>query len=86
MMRGGHLIGTVGAITVSLAVLGGFVAVSVLLFTRTIPVESKEIALVIFGGLNSMAAAVVSYWVGTTNSSQRKDALLIGERNSENQR
>lgn len=75
-----NLIGTVGAIVVSLVVLGGFIAVSVLLFTKSIPPESKDIALVIFGGLNSMAVSVVSYWVGSTIGSQRKDAIISERR------
>lgn len=62
-----------GAIIVSVVVLGAFTVVAVLLFSRTIPAESKEIALMIFGGLNSMASGVVGYWVGSSIGSARKD-------------
>ena len=62
-----------GAIIVSIVVLGAFATVAVLLFSKTIPAESKEIALMIFGGLNSMASGVVGYWVGSSIGSARKD-------------
>ena len=65
-----------GSIAVSVIVLGGFIAVSVLLFTRTIPAEAKEIALLMFGGLNSMAAGVVGYWCGSSSGSARKDTVI----------
>lgn len=65
-----------GAIVVSVIVLGAFGTVAVLLFTRTIPEPSKDLALLMFGGLNSMASAVVGYWIGSSVGSQRKDATI----------
>jgi hypothetical protein len=57
---------TWGSVVVSLFVIIGFITVSVLIFTHTIPELSHDLALVLFGGLNSMATAVVSYWVGSS--------------------
>lgn len=65
-----------GAIIVSVIVLTAFASVAGLLFTRTIPEASKEIALLMFGGLNSMASAVVGYWVGSSVGSSRKDDTI----------
>jgi uncharacterized membrane protein len=65
-----------GSIVVSVLVIAGFTAVAVLLFTKAIPTESKEIALLLFGGLNSMASGVVGYWVGSSVGSSRKDATI----------
>lgn len=76
MTRPSEVIATGGAIIVSVLVLGGFLAVSVLLFTKSIPPESKEIALMLLGGLNSMASGVVGYWVGSSIGSRNKERLL----------
>lgn len=76
MIAPSESVGLVGSIIVSVIVLSGFTAVSVLLFTRSIPAESKELALVMFGSLSTMATAVVSYWVGSSLGSHRKDVLL----------
>jgi hypothetical protein len=66
----------IGAIVVSALVLGAFGAVSVMLFLHTIPTESKDIANVMFGYLGGMATSVVAFWVGSSLSSQRKDATI----------
>lgn len=65
-----------GSIIISVLVMVAFLVVAVLLFSRGIPTESKEIALMIFGGLNSMASGVVGYWVGSSAGSARKDAAI----------
>ena len=70
------LIAIVGAIIVSIVVLGGFVAVSVMLFSRSIAPESKDIAMIMFGGLNSMAAGIVGFWVGSSIGSSQKNTTI----------
>jgi hypothetical protein len=76
MMKGSPSVHIVGAIVVSALVLGAFGAVSVMLFLHAIPTESKDIANVMFGYLGGMATSVVAFWVGSSLSSQRKDATI----------
>ncbi len=64
---------SLAAIIVSTIVMSGFIAICVLLFTRALPAESRELANIVFGGLVSMATTVVSYWLGSSAGSAKKD-------------
>lgn len=69
-------ISLIGAVVVSLIVVAGFIAVCAAMFFREIPPSSKDIANILFGGLLTAFINVVSYWTGSTNSSQKKDATI----------
>ncbi len=73
MFQPSHTVALVGAIVVSFIVLLGFVAVCLALFFRAIPAESHDVAVGMFGSLGTMAMGVVSFWIGTSIGSQRKD-------------
>ncbi len=62
-----------GAVLVSVVVLVIFGAVMVLIFVRAIPAGSDTIVNVLLGSLAAMATSVVSYWVGSSAGSARKD-------------
>lgn len=68
-----------GAVVVSLLVLAGFGIMLGLLFTRTVPVDQKDIAFMLLGSLSGMASAVVSYWVGSSRGSEAKNAMLASQ-------
>lgn len=63
-----------GAILASLIILGGYVAVSILLFFWEIPAKSETIATLMFGGLNSLATLAAGYWLGSSSSSAARAA------------
>ena len=65
-----------GAPIVSAIVLIAFAAAVWLVLTRTLPQGSQEIALYTVGSLQTLAAAVVAYWVGSSAGSARKDQVL----------
>ena len=65
-----------GAVVVSGLVLLAFSASVWVVLTRTLPPGSQEIALYTVGALQTMAAAVVAYWVGSSAGSARKDETL----------
>ncbi len=63
---------------VSLVVLSAFGGLSWMVLAQAIPPENKEAALLILGNVSGFAAAVISYWVGSSAGSARKDATLRG--------
>lgn len=67
-----------GAVVVSALVLAAFGATAWLVLTRALPEGSQEVAIYTVGSLQTMAAAVVAYWVGSSAGSARKDAVLRG--------
>lgn len=67
-----------GAPLVSLVVLIAFGAAIYAVVTQQIPEGSREMALLLLGGLLTMAQAVVAYWVGSSAGSARKDEALRG--------
>lgn len=62
-----------GALVASAIVLISFGTVMTLTLTRTIPTGSDTILNVLLGSLSAMATSVVSYWVGSSAGSARKD-------------
>ncbi len=62
-----------GALVISAIVLISFGTVMTLTLTRTIPAGSDTILNVLLGSLAAMATSVVSYWVGSSAGSARKD-------------
>lgn len=62
-----------GAPVVSALVLVTFAVVMTLAFTRSLPAGSETILNMLLGTLAAMATSVVSYWVGSSAGSARKD-------------
>jgi hypothetical protein len=65
-----------GAPIVSALVLIAFGCAVYVVLTRSLPPGSQEIALYTVGSLQTLAAAVVAYWVGSSAGSARKDEAL----------
>lgn len=62
-----------GAPVVSAIVLATFAVVMTIALTRTMPTGSETILNMLLGSLAAMATSVVSYWVGSSAGSARKD-------------
>ena len=69
-----------GAPVVSVVVLAIFASVVAMVLTRGIPTQSEALLNVMLGTLAAMATSVVSYWVGSSAGSARKDDLLARQR------
>lgn len=65
-----------GAPVVSVVVLVTFGGVVALTLLRSLPVGAEPVLNVLLGTLGAMATSVVSYWVGSSVGSARKDARL----------
>ena len=65
-----------GAAVVSVVVLTTFAAVMLMTLLRAIPINAEPVLNVLLGSLTAMATSVVSYWVGSSVGSARKDARL----------
>lgn len=65
-----------GAPIISVVVLVTFGGVVALTLTQAMPVGAEAILNVLMGTLGAMATSVVSYWVGSSAGSARKDARL----------
>jgi len=65
-----------GAPVISFVVLVTFGCVMAMVLTRSIPPDSEAIVNVLLGTLAAMATSVVSYWVGSSAGSARKDERL----------
>ena len=65
-----------GAPVVSVVVLAAFGGAMALTLLRTIPPGSEAVLNVLLGTLAAMATSVVSYWVGSSAGSARKEAQL----------
>lgn len=66
-----------GAPVVSAIVLITFAAVMTIALTRSMPSGSQTILNVLLGSLAAMATSVVSYWVGSSAGSARKDDHIV---------
>jgi hypothetical protein len=62
-----------GAPLVSVVVLVTFAIVMTVAITRTMPSGSETVLTMLLGSLAAMATSVVSYWVGSSAGSARKD-------------
>ena len=65
-----------GAPIVSALVLITIAVVMTLAFTHSLPPGSETVLTMLLGSLAAMATSVVSYWVGSSAGSARKDAHL----------
>ena len=70
-----------GAAVVSVVVLTTFAGAMLMTLLRAIPENAEPVLNVLLGSLTAMATSVVSYWVGSSVGSARKDdriANLLG--------
>jgi protein-S-isoprenylcysteine O-methyltransferase Ste14 len=66
-----------GKVLISLIVVLGFFAVLILLLTQKIQGQATpEVLLVMLGALGQGFAQVLSYWVGSSQSSSAKDEQI----------
>ncbi len=65
-----------GAAVVSVVVLVTFAGVMIMSLLRSIPENAAPVLNVLLGSLTTMATSVVSYWVGSSIGSVRKDARI----------
>lgn len=61
---------------VSVAVLVSFGAVVMIILLKGVPTGNETTANMLLGTLAAMATSVVSYWVGSSAGSARKDVIL----------
>lgn len=61
---------------VSVIVLAGFCAISFLAMKPELAGVKESVVLFLLGAWSTMAAGVVSYWVGSSNSSSKKDETI----------
>lgn len=66
----------IGACIVSVIVAAAFATVCILLFFHEFPGSSKDIAMLVVGGLLTQFGNVVSYWTGSSASSTQKSATI----------
>lgn len=66
-----------GAPVVSAIVLATFGLVMALSFMCSLPAQSAQVGNLLLGALATMATSVVSYWVGSSAGSARKDEHIV---------
>lgn len=68
--------GTIAPVAISILVIGGFGMFSFLAMKPDLAGVKESVVLFLLGAWSTMAAGVVNYWVGSSNSSSKKDDLL----------
>ena len=71
-----------GAAIVSVVILATFGVAMAMTLLRAIPPNAEPVLNVLLGSLTAMATSVVSYWVGSSVGSVRKDARITDYLNS----
>lgn len=66
----------IAPVVVSILVLTGFSVVSFLAMKPELAGVKESVVLFLLGAWSTMAAGVVSYWVGSSNSSSKKDETI----------
>ncbi len=69
-------ISILGSVIISIIVVVGFGVVCGALFFLSIPQEMKELAMLLLGILGAGFTSVINYWMGSSSSSQKKDATI----------
>lgn len=67
---------TIAPVIVSVIVLAGFCVVSFLAMKPELAGVKESVVLFLLGAWSTLAAGVVSYWVGSSNSSSKKDETI----------
>ena len=65
-----------GPIIVSTIVLGGFIVISFMAMKPEYAGVKQEVVLFLLGAWSTLAAGVVSYWVGSSAGSKNKDDAI----------
>lgn len=66
-----------GRVIISITVVGGFLAVLVLVLTRKLEGNATpDVLLIMLGALGAGFQQVVSYWVGSSSGSAQKDTAI----------
>lgn len=68
-----------GAPVMSVIVTLAFAAVTLLLMWRSLPAGSETMASILFGALSAGFSTVVSYWLGSSAGSARKDQTIAAQ-------
>lgn len=63
-------------VIVSVIVLGGFTLFSFLAMKPELAGVKESVVLFLLGAWSTLAAGVVSYWVGSSSSSKQKDETI----------
>jgi hypothetical protein len=63
-------------VIISVIVLGGFTMFSFLAMKPELAGIKESVVLFLLGAWSTMAAGVVSYWVGSSSSSKQKDETI----------
>ena len=66
----------IAPVLVSSIVLAGFAVISFLAMKPDLAGVKESVVLFLLGAWSTLAASVVSYWVGSSNSSAKKDETL----------
>lgn len=66
----------IAPIVITVIVLGGFGGISFLAMKPELAGVDKSVVLYLLGAWQSMAAAAVAYWLGSSNSSAKKDEAI----------
>jgi hypothetical protein len=66
-----------GRVSVSLVVVAGFMAITLLILTQKLQGSAtSEVLLVMLGAWSAAFGQVISYWVGSSAGSSSKDAAI----------
>jgi Kef-type K+ transport system membrane component KefB len=66
----------IAPVVISAIVLAGFSGVSFLAMKPELAGVKESVVLFLLGAWSTLAAGVVSYWVGSSNSSSKKDETI----------
>ncbi len=65
-----------GPVIITTTVLAGFIGISFLAMKPELAGVKESVVLYLLGAWQSMAAAAVAYWIGSTSSSKQKDETI----------
>jgi len=65
-----------GPVIITVIVLGGFIGISFLAMKPELAGVKESVVLYLLGAWQSMAAAAVAYWIGSSSSSKQKDDTI----------
>jgi uncharacterized membrane protein YhhN len=63
-------------VVITIIVIGGFAAISFLALKPELAGVKESVVLYLLGAWQSMATAAVAYWLGSSNSSAKKDDTI----------
>lgn len=66
----------IAPVVISVLVLGGFTMFSFLAMKPDLAGVKESVVLFLLGAWSTMAAGVVTYWVGSSSSSKQKDETI----------